>query len=84
MPTVCDRCGRAENPLSPLTWFCQDGIAYCGHCYRPPELVSVQPVDTTVITCPTCCKDTKPDCRICTGLGVVRVSTNAIPMWTPG
>lgn len=33
-PRVCDKCGRADNPLSPLSFFERNGEDLCEVCYR--------------------------------------------------
>lgn len=79
---LCDKCGRARNPAAQLQWFETEHGLYCANCYVPPELPDTTPVPMAVIACPSCRRLSTEDCPHCTGLGVVRVPMNAIPVWT--
>jgi hypothetical protein len=79
---LCDKCGRAKNPAAPLQWFDTERGLMCAHCYTPPPEPDTTGVPMVVIACPSCRRLNTEDCPYCTGLGVVRVPMNAIPVWT--
>lgn len=80
--STCVRCGRGQNPASPITWYTVGDELFCERCYVPPELPDITEPDLAVIPCPLCRLHDNL-CFACTGLRVVRIARNAIPVWSP-